>query len=451
MEDLYEELGVDQTASLDEIKAKIDALDQDLMQKIGMGTLTEYEAADAASLIRRAREAFSSERARHEYDERLGIRTNDPDPEEMRLQSVKEWYGKASGYADAGEYDLAAGAAREMLTYLRRSDERAVDAYLLAATVFAVEQSCRNADGQFDEAITCANQAILLDDGPASRICRAQIFEKSAGSRWGEKRDVIAEARRDYETAKELAEGRKDDKSKSQALGLLAKSYLQRIPLDVHKAKELAGQALECDPTNEVALTVKTSAEAQEAYIARKREEERLQEEQRAAYLKAEEERRKAEEEARKKAEEERQRSAKHARNMDRGVCAIKIVGRIIAVMCFFLITSIHSSGHSDPEAETASIACSLAIAAVFFIAGLRGDADRGLYGSLKFFLIVKALGGGLVGVVTFPYIATQTGGPWLVFLVLRWAALGIGMFLSGRYDEWLRSYGYDRSNSEEA
>ena len=52
---------------------------------------------------------------------------------------------------------------------------------------------------------------------------------------------------------------------------------------------------------------------------------------------------------------------------------------------------------------------------------------------------------------VTFPYIATQTGGPWLVFLVLRWAALGIGMFLSGRYDEWLRSYGYDRSNSEEA
>ncbi len=160
MVNYYEELNLDRSKSLFEIKTE-------LTKQEGVWKRREINNPEKATkmlaMIIEAKKVFSSETARSKYDNDLEKSARDDSPlsaEEQREISLKKWVGQARMHFGDGSSDLAKAAIEKALDYIDNDNED-IEIYTLASDIY---RECK----EYNMAMNYINKAIILVPKDAS-------------------------------------------------------------------------------------------------------------------------------------------------------------------------------------------------------------------------------------------------------------------------------------------
>ena len=244
MTNYYEELELNQSLGLDELK-------RELAQMESVWRRREINAPEKAArkliLIAEAREAFRTAESRAAYDRELALSKQKPveaDPNAERKKQFDKWYQDALSYDANGENDLAKTAIEKAMGFCNMDQEDA-SFYNTASVIYR-----KNKD--FSSALNYANKAIIID--PANPfyyltkgLAYSWKYADNSGKRYSdaaELKQASSNARTAFQSALSKAQSRNDNLNRARALGLLAFTYYYQNPVDAAAAENYATEAV---------------------------------------------------------------------------------------------------------------------------------------------------------------------------------------------------------------
>ena len=250
----YEEFNISADMSIEEIKSKLTQLENVWNQRL----LNEPEKANGVlSLIKEAKDSFSSVEAKAEYDKMLELSISIEPKGNEKLEEFSKAKAEVENYTKSEQWDLAKLAAEKMLSLVSGSgiegSKEEWNALALAAEAFSRNEL-------FDQALECANKAILLDPDAVEGYFNKELVLFNYIEKKKKQNMDYSQLVNNYRTTCQVWTKKAQEKSvpdsAKRALYLLGGSYLNYIPKDFDKGEQSAIEALKIDPNYEDAKRI---------------------------------------------------------------------------------------------------------------------------------------------------------------------------------------------------
>ena len=327
MTNYYEELKLDKTLSLNELRENLIRLESIWTDR---ASTRPEKAAEMLVLINQAKKVFSTDMSRAAYDRELFAPPKEEtaaDPNAARKAEFEKWKKTAQDYYDRQEYDMAKTALDKAL---QNADEDDFAFLQLAA------QICYS-NGEYHAALSHINKALLI----APEL--AELYLTKATILWyffcdGINRDAsLQQERNNLRIASEKAAAQGNTKVESHADGQLAASLYNWEPKDVVLAEKLAKRAVENGDDSGLGQRVLEKLEEKRtaAQAERERREKLAREEQERREKLAREEQ--ARREAAERAEKERQQHISAMAEKEKKAKSLYLAGWIAIVLSYVL------------------------------------------------------------------------------------------------------------------
>ena len=327
MTNYYEELKLDKTLSLNELRENLIRLESIWTDR---ASTRPEKAAEMLVLINQAKKVFSTDMSRAAYDRELFAPPKEEtaaDPNAARKAEFEKWKKTAQDYYDRQEYDMAKTALDKAL---QNADEDDFAFLQLAA------QICYS-NGEYHAALSHINKALLI----APEL--AELYLTKATILWyffcdGINRDAsLQQERNNLRIASEKAAAQGNTKVESHADGQLADSLYNWEPKDVVLAEKLAKRAVENGDDSGLGQRVLEKLEEKRtaAQAERERREKLAREEQERREKLAREEQ--ARREAAERAEKERQQHISAMAEKEKKAKSLYLAGWIAIVLSYVL------------------------------------------------------------------------------------------------------------------
>ena len=240
MTNYYEELKLDKTLSLNELRENLIRLESIWTDR---ASTRPEKAAEMLVLINQAKKVFSTDMSRAAYDRELFAPPKEEtaaDPNAVRKAEFEKWKKAAQDYYDRQEYDLAKTALDKAL---QNADEDDFAFLQLAA------QICYS-NGEYHAALSHINKALLIAPDLAELyITKALILEdlfiEESRRGFGDAAAHLQQARNTMRMASEKAAAQGNKTAEAHADGYLAFLLYFDEPKDTALAERLARKAVE--------------------------------------------------------------------------------------------------------------------------------------------------------------------------------------------------------------
>ena len=327
MTNYYEELKLDKTLSLNELRENLIRLESIWTDR---ASNRPEKAAEMLVLINQAKKVFATDMSKAAYDRELFAPPKEEtaaDPNAARKAEFEKWKKTAQDYYDRQEYDMAKTALDKAL---QNADEDDFAFLQLAA------QICYS-NGEYHAALSHINKALLI----APEL--AELYLTKATILWyffcdGINRDAsLQQERNNLRIASEKAAAQGNTKVESHADGQLAASLYNWEPKDVVLAEKLAKRAVENGDDSGLGQRVLEKLEEKRtaAQAERERREKLAREEQERREKLAREEQ--ARREAAERAEKERQQHISAMAEKEKKAKSLYLAGWIAIVLSYVL------------------------------------------------------------------------------------------------------------------
>ncbi len=342
MTNYYEELKLDKTLSLNELRENLIRLESIWTDR---ASTRPEKAAEMLVLINQAKKAFSTDMSRAAYDRELFAPPKEEtaaDPNAARKAEFEKWKKTAQDYYDRQEYDMAKTALDKAL---QNADEDDFAFLQLAA------QICKS-NGEYQVALSHINKALLIAPDLAELyITKALILEdlfiEESRRGFGDAAAHLQQARNTMRMASEKAATQGNKTAEAHADGYLAFLLYFDEPKDTALAERLARKAVENGDDWGNARRVledleeKRTAAEKAAQAERERREKLAREEQERRERLAREERERRE--AAERAEREKQKAAAAKRRAILAVFGVLVI--LVAGMLLYVRNNLTSIG----------------------------------------------------------------------------------------------------------
>ena len=342
MTNYYEELKLDKTLSLNELRENLIRLESIWTDR---ASTRPEKAAEMLVLINQAKKVFSTDMSRAAYDRELFAPPKEEtaaDPNAVRKAEFEKWKKAAQDYYDRQEYDMAKTALDKAL---QNADEDDFAFLQLAA------QICKS-NGEYQVALSHINKALLIAPDLAELyITKALILEdlfiEESRRGFGDAAAHLQQARNTMRMASEKAAAQGNKTAEAHADGYLAFLLYFDEPKDTALAERLARKAVENGDDWGNARRVledleeKRTAAEKAAQAERERREKLAREEQERRERLAREERERRE--AAERAEREKQKAAAAKRRAILAVFGVLVI--LVAGMLLYVRHNLTSIG----------------------------------------------------------------------------------------------------------
>ena len=182
----YEELNLSAEMSIEEIDGKLTQLETVWNQRL----FNEPEkATKMLALVSEARDKFSTQEAKRQYDLLLFDNSKETALQEEQDEGYKKWSIQAEEYYNNKQYDLAKAAIQKALSFVGATED---------VEVLSISAKILNCCGEYDRALEYINNAIVINPKSATLyLIKAEIFK--------EKND-IQQCINEYNSATKVAE-----------------------------------------------------------------------------------------------------------------------------------------------------------------------------------------------------------------------------------------------------
>ncbi len=268
MTNYYEELKLEKTAGLDEIKKELSHMESIWKRR----EITNPEkATKMIALLIEARKVFSDNLSRSKYDRELeeSLRTPiETNPNTDRYLALNKWKHQAQSYYETNQYDLAKTAIDKALTYAESDDD---ELFGLVADIY------REA-GNYSVAMEYINKAIVISPEKASYylskglICN-MLCSESNYYEINKSNQYNNQARSVFRMAISKAESSGDQTVLVNGLGALAWILYFIEPTNKKEAEKLATKARDMggDPWGNAKRVLDAISEKRKQEIEEKR------------------------------------------------------------------------------------------------------------------------------------------------------------------------------------
>ena len=356
MTNYYEELKLDKTLSLNELRENLIRLESIWTDR---ASTRPEKAAEMLVLINQAKKVFSTDMSRAAYDRELFAPPKEEtaaDPNAARKAEFEKWKKTAQDYYDRQEYDMAKTALDKAL---QNADEDDFAFLQLAA------QICKS-NGEYQVALSHINKALLIAPDLAELyITKALILEdlfiEESRRGFGDAAAHLQQARNTMRMASEKAATQGNKTAEAHADGYLAFLLYFDEPKDTALAERMAKRAVENGDDWGNARRVLEDLEekrtaAEKAAQAERERRERLAREEQERRERLEREKQ-ARREAAERAEREKRRAAAAKRRMLIVILSVPVI--LVAGMLLYVrhnLTSIGSGIHYSFNEDTGEL-----------------------------------------------------------------------------------------------